>query len=98
MSSFDCSDHLVVPESCRTSSKSRQSARVSIPPTLLNISDQDWPNQLLVQPTAIVYNEERFEELSYRSIEEIRPLNPKECLWIDVVGVSDERETVSRGS
>ena len=97
MSSFDSSDHLLVPaESYPPSLKSRHSTRVSIPPTLLNVSEEDWLSHLLVQPTVIVYSEEKCQELCYRSIEEIRALAPNECLWIEVVGVSAQRERLCR--
>ena len=70
------------------SSKTRRSTRISVPPTLINTSNEVLQNILRVQPTIFFYNEENFEEACYRSVEEIRAVKDDECLWIDVTGVS----------
>jgi hypothetical protein len=82
-------DNLIEPmKLIRTSSKSRRATLISIPPTLINVSDQDIWCHFGVQPTVYLYNETTFQEVCYRSIEDIRPWSTDECLWIDVAGVS----------
>lgn len=67
--------------------KNRRATLISIPPTLINISNQEILTHIRVQPTLFYYNEETFQEVCYRSIEDIRKINHDECLWIDVTGV-----------
>lgn len=70
-----------------TVAKNRRSTMISIPPTLINISNQEILSHIRVAVTLFFYNEESFEEVSYRSMDDIRKINPDECLWIDVTGV-----------
>jgi hypothetical protein len=78
----------------RAVSKNRRATLVGIPPTVINISNQDLQNNLHVQPTVFFYNEETFQEACYRSIEDIPIIQNNECLWIDVTGVS-KTKTIS---
>ena len=72
-------------------SKNRRATLISIPPTLINISNEDYMNGTLIQPIVFIYNEETYQELSYRSIENIPHVNSNDCLWIDVSGVRQHR-------
>ncbi|CAF0915582.1 unnamed protein product [Rotaria sordida] len=81
------SPELSIPK--RTSSKHRRTTLIALPPTLINTSNQDLHNNLGIQPTIFFYNEETFQEVCYRSIEDIREVKNNECLWIDVTGVHD---------
>jgi hypothetical protein len=65
------------------------------PPTLMNRSTQDLENNLHVQPTVFFYNEDTFQEVYYRSVEDIRTIENNECLWIDVTGVSNKKSYYS---
>ncbi|CAF1376086.1 unnamed protein product [Rotaria magnacalcarata] len=67
-------------------SKARRSTLIGLPPTLINTS-KDLQQNIRVNPTVFFYNEETFQEASYRSIEDIREIKTNECLWIDVTGV-----------
>ncbi|CAF1376063.1 unnamed protein product [Rotaria magnacalcarata] len=69
-------------------SKARRSTLIGLPPTLINTS-KDLQQNIRVNPTVFFYNEETFQEASYRSIEDIREIKTNECLWIDVTGVHD---------
>ncbi|CAF5037349.1 unnamed protein product, partial [Rotaria magnacalcarata] len=66
-------------------SKARRSTLIGLPPTLINTS-KDLQQNIRVNPTVFFYNEETFQEASYRSIEDIREIKTNECLWIDVTG------------
>ena len=70
--------------------KHRRATLISIPPTLINISNQEILSHIRVHPTLFYYNEETFQEVCYRTIEDIRKINRDECLWIDVTGVRFE--------
>ncbi|CAF2531676.1 unnamed protein product [Rotaria sp. Silwood2] len=72
-----------------TLSKNRRITLIDLPPTLINISTQDLHKNVRVQPTVFFYNEETFQEVCYRSIEDIREIQNNECLWIDVTGIHD---------
>jgi hypothetical protein len=72
--------------------KNRRATLVGIPPSLINISTQDLQQNLNVQTTVFFYNGEAFQEVCYRSIEDIRAVDDNECLWIDVTGVSLEED------
>lgn len=90
---FDTLNELLVNDSNRkeSSQKARRSTLISIPPTLINISNQEYLNYILVQPTVFFYKEQSFDEFVYRSIEDIRELEKGECLWIDVNGVREKK-------
>lgn len=85
----------IIPRPIKRISKNRRATLVGIPPTLINISDQDLHTNQHIQPTVFFYNVETFQEACYRSIENIRTIENDECLWIDVNGVS-LRETKHR--
>ena len=72
----------------------RRSTLSGIPPTFITISEEDLQQNLHMQPTVFFYSEETFQEASYRSIEDIRPIENNECLWIDVTGVSLKRKSL----
>lgn len=69
-------------------SKNRRTTLIGLPSSLINTSNEDLQNSTRVRPSVIYYNEESYQEVCYRSIEDIRPVNTNECLWIDVTGVS----------
>jgi hypothetical protein len=72
----------------------RRSTLSGIPPTFMTISEEDLQQNLHIQPTAFFYSEETFQEARYSSIEDIRPIENNECLWIDVTGVSLKRKSL----
>ena len=72
----------------RTASKNRRATLIGIPPTLINTSSEDLQHNQHVQPTVFFYDESRFQEACYRSIEDIPDVEENQCLWIDVTGVS----------
>jgi hypothetical protein len=74
----------------RIYTKHRRATLFGIPPTLISISEPDLGKNVNVQPTVFFYNEETFQEACYLSAEDIRTIEPNECLWIDVTGVSEK--------
>lgn len=84
-------DQMINDQTIQSSSfvKNRRATLISIPPTLINISNQEILSHIRIQPTLFYYNEENFQEICFRSIEDIRKTNQDECLWIDVTGVHD---------
>ena len=76
-------------ENCTDTSKTRRATLIGIPSKVINLSKQTKRTNLSVQPTVFIYNEETFQEVCYRSIEDIRTIADNECLWIDVTGVHD---------
>lgn len=78
------------PQPIRTASKNRRATLIGIPPTLINTSSEDLQHNRHVQPTVFFYNENRFQEACYRSIEDIPDVEENQCLWIDVTGVSND--------
>lgn len=76
----------------RTGSKNRRATLIGIPPTLINTSNEDLQHNRHVQPTVFFYNDNRYQEACYRSIEDIPDVEDNQCLWIDVTGVSVEED------
>lgn len=71
-----------------TLSKTRRSTLIGLPATLIGSSTPDLRQSFRTQLTVFFYNEERFQEICYRSIDDIREIKDNECLWIDVTGVN----------
>jgi hypothetical protein len=73
----------------RTRPRHRHATVVGVPPTFLHSASHEVLTFVRTEITIFIYDREQYEEPSFRSIGDIRAVQNNQCLWIQVIGVSE---------